>query len=101
MHIIIHTQYYPPEIGAPQARLHELAIGLMRQGIQVTVLTAMPSYPRGRIYEGYKGWLQTENLDGVRVIRTVIFPTQSARMLPRLFSYFSFMLSSLLIELLH
>jgi len=97
MHIIIHTQYYPPEIGAPQARLHELAIGLMRQGIQVTVLTAMPSYPRGRIYEGYNGWLQTENLDGVRVIRTVIFPTQSARMLPRLFSYFSFMLSSLLI----
>lgn len=97
MHIIIHTQYYPPETGAPQARLHELAIGLVRQGIQVTVLTAIPSYPRGRIYEGYKGWLQMESLDGVQVIRTAIFPTQSARMLPRLFSYFSFIFSSLFI----
>lgn len=97
MKIIIHTQYYPPETGAPQARLHELAIGLVRQGIQVTVLTAMPSYPRGRIYEGYKGWLQMENLDGVQVIRTAIYPTQSARMLPRLLSYFSFILSSLFI----
>lgn len=97
MHIILHTQYYPPEIGAPQARLHELATGLMRQGIQVTVLTAMPSYPRGRIYEGYKGWLKIEYLEGVRVIRTAIYPTQSAKMLPRLLSYFSFIFSSLLI----
>lgn len=97
MHIIIYTQYYPPEIGAPQTRLHELAIGLMRNGIQVTVLTAMPSYPRGRIYAGYTGWLQMEDLDGVQVIRTAIYPTQSAGMLPRLLSYFSFIFSSLLI----
>jgi colanic acid biosynthesis glycosyl transferase WcaI len=97
VHIIIHTQYYPPEVGAPQNRLHELAIGLIRQGIQVTVLTAMPSYPRGRIYDGYKGLLQEESLDDVRVIRTAIYPTQSAGMLRRLFSYFSFILSSIII----
>jgi glycosyltransferase involved in cell wall biosynthesis len=97
MHIIFHTQYYYPEIGAPQARLHELAIGLERQGIQVTVLTAMPNYPRGRIYEGYKGWLQIENIDGIRVVRTAIHPTQSPKMLPRLLSYFSFIFSSLFI----
>lgn len=97
MHIIIHTQYYPPETGAPQARLHELAIGLLQQGIQVTVLTAMPSYPRGLIFEGYKGWLQMENIDGVQVIRTAVYPTQSTKTLPRLVSYFSFIFSSLLI----
>lgn len=97
MHIILHTQYYSPEVGAPQTRLHELAIGLMQHGIQVTVLTAMPSYPRGRIYAGYKGWLQTESLDGVQIIRTAIYATQSARMLPRLLSYFSFIISSFLI----
>lgn len=97
MHVIVHTQYYPPETGAPQTRLHELAIGLVRQGIQVTVLTAMPSYPHGRIYKGYKGWLQMENLDGVEIIRTAIYPTQSAKMLPRLMSYFSFVISSLFI----
>lgn len=69
MHLVIHTQYYPPEVGAPQARLHELAVGLVQRGVQVTVLTAMPSYPRGRVYAGYAGWLRVENIDGVRVVR--------------------------------
>jgi colanic acid biosynthesis glycosyl transferase WcaI len=97
LHIIIYTQYYPPEVGAPQVRLHELARGLMRHGIQVTVLTAMPSYPHGRIYDGYKGLLREENLDGVQVIRTVIYPTQSVGVLRRLLSYLSFIFSSLVI----
>jgi len=95
MHPILHTQYYPPEIGAPQSRLHELSVHLVRKGIQVTVLTAMPSYPQGKIYDGYRGWLRTETLDGVRVVRTAVLPTQSPRMVPRLLSYFSFVLSSL------
>lgn len=99
MHIVFHTQYYPPEIGAPQTRLHELAIGLISRGIEVTVLTAMPNYPKGRIYEGYGGWVREEYLDGVRIIRTLIYPAQSAGMTRRLFSYFSFLLSSLLIGL--
>lgn len=96
MKVLIHTQYYPPEMGAPQARLHELAMGLMRRGLEVTVLTAMPNYPRGRIYEGYGGWLRKECLDGIQIIRTAIYPTHSPRMLPRLLSYFSFLFSSLI-----
>jgi len=96
MRFIIHTQYYPPEIGAPQNRLHELAILLKRKGIDVTVLTAMPNYPRGCVYDGYGGFLRIESLDGVKVIRTAIYPSQSARFLPRLLSYFSFVFSSLI-----
>jgi colanic acid biosynthesis glycosyl transferase WcaI len=96
MHIIIYSQYYPPEVGAPQTRLHELAMGLVQRGIQVTVLTAMPNYPLGHIYSGYRGWSKIEEMDGIRVIRTAIFPTQSTAKLPRLLSYFSFIFSSLL-----
>jgi colanic acid biosynthesis glycosyl transferase WcaI len=96
MHIIIYSQYYPPEVGAPQTRLHELAVGLVQRGIQVTVLTAMPNYPLGYIYSGYGGWSKVEEIDGIRVIRTAIFPTQSTAKLPRLLSYFSFIFSSLL-----
>jgi len=55
MKFIIHTQYYPPEIGAPQARRSELAESLVKYGHKVTVLTAMPNYPLGRIYTGYGG----------------------------------------------
>lgn len=97
MKICILTQYYPPEVGAPQTRLHELAVGLARRGIHVTVLSAMPSYPKGIIHDGYKDWLHVENIDGIRVIRTAIYPTQSVKILPRLLSYFSFIFSSLLI----
>jgi glycosyltransferase involved in cell wall biosynthesis len=91
------TQYYPPEVGAPQTRLHELAIEMMKHGIDVTVLTAMPNYPKGKIHNGYRGWYLVEFIDGIQVIRTAIYPSQSTNKFPRLLSYFSFIVSSLLI----
>ena len=54
MKILILTQYYPPEIGAPQNRLHELAIRLKNKGLQVEVLTALPNYPKMEVFEDYK-----------------------------------------------
>ena len=50
MRILILTQYYPPEIGAPQNRLHELAIRLHARGIKVEVLTALPNYPKMEVF---------------------------------------------------
>jgi colanic acid biosynthesis glycosyl transferase WcaI len=97
MHITILTQYYAPEIGAPQRRLGHLVSAFRDRGHQVTVLTAMPSYPKGRVFDGYGGLLRTETLEGVRVVRTFIYPSQSARLLPRLANYFSFVLSSVLV----
>jgi glycosyltransferase involved in cell wall biosynthesis len=94
MRVTILTQYYPPEIGAPQARLSELASALVRRGHEVTVLTAMPSYPLGKIYPGYGGILSRERRDGALVIRTPIFPTQRAAFLGRLANYFSFACSA-------
>lgn len=94
MHLVILTQYYPPEIGAPQSRLCELARAFRARGHDVTVLTAMPNYPGGRVHDGYGGLLREEVLEGVRVIRGYVYPTQSARMVPRLTSYGSFALSS-------
>ena len=84
MNILIHTQYYPPEIGAPQGRLSALARGLVERGHSVTVLTAMPNYPRGVIYEGYGGWMKVEDVDGVRILRSWIYPTKSVSLIPRL-----------------
>ena len=97
MYLVIHTQYYPPEIGAPQARLSELAGQVVRRGHSVTVLTAMPNYPTGRLYPGYGGVLQREQRDGVNVIRTLIYPTQKADYVHRLTNYFSFVLSSAIV----
>lgn len=95
MRIGLLTQYYPPEIGAPQARLSHLARQLVRAGHEVVVLTAMPNYPRGKVYPGYGGLYRREIRDGVAVARTWIYPTQSVGMVQRLLNYFSFTASSL------
>jgi colanic acid biosynthesis glycosyl transferase WcaI len=49
---VVLTQYYPPEIGAPQIRLRSMVRELQKHGIDVTVLTAIPNYPSGRVAPG-------------------------------------------------
>lgn len=94
LEIAILTQYYAPEVGAAQVRLAALAEAFTAKGHLVTVLTAMPNYPTGRIYAGYPRFFLRERIGGVHVIRTYIVPTQRATMLHRLASYTSFAASS-------
>ena len=97
MRIVVLTQNFPPEVGATAARLHGMTKKLAEQGHRVTVITAMPNYPTGRIFDGYRGKVRAEDeLDGVRVVRTWTYPSNSSNSLPRFLSYTSFTLSSLL-----
>jgi colanic acid biosynthesis glycosyl transferase WcaI len=93
MRLGILTQYYPPEIGAPQARLSNLAGHFIERGHEVYVLTAMPNYPQGRIYPGYGGLLRRERLGGVSVVRSYVYPATGLGR-RRLLNYFSFVFSS-------
>jgi glycosyltransferase involved in cell wall biosynthesis len=93
--ILILTQYYPPEIGAPQNRLHELAVRLQASGAEIEVLTALPNYPKMEVQEGYqKGQNREEIIDGIPVHRAWIYVSKSKRILARLLNYFSFVWSS-------
>lgn len=95
--VLFLTQYYPPEIGAPQARISEMAGYLADRGWDIAVLTALPNYPTGEIYPGYRGkWLVRESIGGIRIVRTPILPTKSTSPFHRLAGYLSFVLSSLL-----
>jgi hypothetical protein len=51
--VTLLTQYYPPEVGAPQARIAALARGLSARGAEVTVRTFFPHYPSGSIQPPY------------------------------------------------
>ena len=96
MRIAILTQYFPPEMGAPQARLHELAVRLQARGHTITVITAMPNYPTGSVFQDYRWRLFcTERMNGMKIIRTPIWPSKSTRLVPRLVSFMSFTISSL------
>ncbi len=95
MRFVILTQYYPPEIGAPQTRLAALTRELVRRGHAVEVVTAMPNHLLGRTHEDYrKKFYVREMLDGAVIHRTWVYAAMGtgAR---RMLNYLSFTLSSL------
>lgn len=97
MKILFLTQYCPPEVGAPQNRIFEFAKQLKKFGHEVSILTAMPNYPKGEIFEEYKGkkvWV--EELEGIRIVRTSIYATKDKSFTKRLRNYLSFTFSSIL-----
>lgn len=96
MHVLFLTQYYLPEMGASAIRLSYQAKSLLERGHQVTVLTAFPNYPEGKIFAGYRGRVvMEENIDGVRVQRVWCHASPDKAIVPRLLNYFSFTASSL------
>ncbi len=92
--LLLLTQYFPPEIGAAQTRLFELGQELSGLGWEVEVLTALPNYPTGRIFEGYDpGNPVKEALGRLSVVRVPLRPAQSG-FANRLICYFSFVRSA-------
>jgi len=88
---LILTQYYPPEMGAPQIRLSEFAKELRALGHQVKVLTGMPNYPSGIIHKNYKKrlWMK-EKIANIDVMRVWLYPAAGKKPFKRLMNYLSF-----------
>ena len=94
--ILILTQYYPPETGAPQNRLSDLARRLAGRGHQVEVLTALPNYPANTIFPEYVGKENTvEVIDEVRVARVGLYVPTEKTFIKRLWNYLSFVWNAL------
>lgn len=95
MRILMLTQYFPPETGAAQVRLFEVAKGIRAQGHLVEVVTAFPNHPEGIIPPEYRGkFFQRDTLEGLTVYRTWIYPVPRGRFWKRLLNYFSFVFSA-------
>src|SRR6266702_1060897 len=93
---LILTQYYPPEIGAPQIRLRCFAAELLRRGKSVSVMTTMPNYPTGRIFEQYRGRLFCEErINGVHLRRVWAYAATGKATFARLLNYCSFAITAL------
>ena len=98
MQVLIVTHYFPPETGAPQARLSALASAWAADGDDVTVLTGMPNHPTGVLPPMYRRTvLCREMADGYRVIRTWLYVTPSDGVVRKSLSHLSFMISSVLL----
>jgi glycosyltransferase involved in cell wall biosynthesis len=96
MRVTILTHYYPPEVGAPQARLSALAGGLAERGLQVAVHTCFPHYPDGEIKAPYRNRPLLVESDGpVRIVRSAVYATANRGFAGRLANHASLSLSAL------
>ncbi|MCH9689006.1 MAG: glycosyltransferase family 4 protein [Deltaproteobacteria bacterium] len=69
MKILYLAQTFPPEPGATKRPARQAA-QWVRAGHEVTVLTALPSYPLGRRLPSHRGrTFMRERIDGVQVLR--------------------------------
>lgn len=100
MHILYVSPYFPPEMGAPSARVSELARAWVRQGHKVTVLTGFANHPTGVKAPADHGVItRRETWEGVDVVRCYLYAAANKGTAKRMASYASFMLTSPVIGL--
>ena len=92
--ILIITNYFPPETGAASNRIFHLAEGLQKHNFKVSVITPLPNYPRGKVFEDYKGRFKVSSLENnISVYRLWIYASNSKNKLLRLFAMLSYSFS--------
>ena len=71
MRILIVSQYFWPE----NFRINDLVKELVQHGHQVTVLTGIPNYPVGKVFDAYQAQPSAfAKYEGAEVVRVPMFP---------------------------
>jgi hypothetical protein len=90
MKIVLLTPNYFPEKGACAERVRYLAEFLYQQGHEVLVVTTLPNYPQGKIFETYKNRLyQTETINKIQVLRYWVYASHNKNLFHRLLTVIS------------
>jgi colanic acid biosynthesis glycosyl transferase WcaI len=96
--ILYISQYFPPEMGAPSARVSELAQRWAQAGHDVTVLTGFPNHPDGIVRPEYRNTFRRmvfrERVHDVNVVRSWLLPLPNRKPIERMLNYSSFMASA-------
>lgn len=89
MRILAVSQYYWPE----PFNVSEVCEELVSRGHEVTVLTGLPNYPEGNVYDGYAdAFRRVETRNGVKIVRSWLWPRKRGAV-SRFINYESFSLS--------
>lgn len=87
MKILIVTQYFYPE----NFKSNDLAFEMKNRGHDVTVLTGLPNYPEGKIFDGYGAFKNRKQIiNGVKIIRSLLLPRGKGGGLRLFINYYSF-----------
>jgi len=95
MKIIIFTQHFWPE----NFRINNIAEYLSKKSIikKLSVFTAKPNYPKGKIFKGFKKFSFEQNKKKkIKIYRTQIIPRGKAKSINLILNYMSYVFSSLI-----
>jgi len=85
--ILIVTQYFYPE----NFKSNDLAFEMKNRGHDVTVLTGLPNYPEGKIFDGYGAFKNRKQIiNRVKIIRSLLLPRGKGGGLSLFINYYSF-----------
>jgi glycosyltransferase involved in cell wall biosynthesis len=89
--VLVLSQYFPPEIGATQARVGAIAARFVQRGHQVEVICEVPNHPQGIVHNGFKGRLIVRRrIDGYAVTHIWVRTAPKKTVLNRLAFYASY-----------
>lgn len=94
MHILLIHQAFSSLNEAGGTRHHEIAAHLTEKGHRVTVITSAISYLTGRDECNQQTQTGAEGMGRLKIIHTYTFPALHRSFIHRVFSFFSFMVSS-------
>lgn len=98
MRILVISQFFPPEMGAPAARFFDFARHWIAAGHEVSVITVFPNFPNGVIPPQYRGKLyQRETMAAINVRRGYIYASRRLNFVTKALGYISSLVSSVLI----
>lgn len=90
MKIVLITPNYAPEQGACAERVRNLAEFLRNKGHEILVITALPNYPKGKIFDTYRNHFhKTEIINHITVLRYWLFASHSKNLFFRLLAMLS------------
>lgn len=97
MNITVFSHYFAPEIGAPSARIYDLAQQWLKSNHEVQVVTCFPNHPTGTLYPGYcKSRYMAETIEGIKVHRHWTYLAANKGFLKKTLGHLSFLPSSIL-----
>lgn len=98
MHILFLTDNYPPEVNAPASRTYEHCREWVKEGHKVTVLTCVPNFPSGKVFEGYRNSLIPirQSIDGINIVRVWSYIAPNEGFIRRTADYLSYMVSAII-----
>ncbi|MDZ7922009.1 glycosyltransferase family 4 protein [Rhodoferax sp.] len=90
MHLLVISQYFWPE----NFRINDLVADFVQKGHQVTVLTGLPNYPEGQVFDSYRrAPADFASYAGARVVRVPML-ARGRGAVRLVLNYFSFALSA-------